>query len=37
MAIYLHKGAVEVIFRDEKYFIVSQHSILMIERYDDVY
>lgn len=37
LAIYLQKGAVEVIFRDEKYYIVSQHSILMIERYDDVY
>ena len=37
LAIYLQKGAVEVIYQDEKYYIVSQHSILMIERYDDVY
>ena len=37
MAIYLQKGAVEVIYKEEKYYIVSQHSILMIERYDDVY
>lgn len=37
LAIYLQKGAVEVIYQEEKYFIVSQHSILMIERYEDVY
>ncbi|MCB0724301.1 MAG: co-chaperone GroES [Ignavibacteriae bacterium] len=37
LAIYLQKGAVEVLYQDEKYYIVSQHSILMIERYDDVY
>lgn len=37
LAIYLQKGAVEVLYQDEKYFIVPQHSILMIERYEDVY
>lgn len=37
LAIYLQKGAIEVLYQDEKYFIVSQHSILMIERYEDVY
>jgi chaperonin GroES len=37
LAIYLQKGAVEVIYQDVKYYIVSQHSILMIERYEDVY
>lgn len=31
-ALYLQKGAYEVQYHGEKYFIVSQHSILMIER-----
>ena len=32
LAIFLKKGAVEVHFQNEKYFIVPQHSILLLER-----
>ncbi len=32
LAIFLKKGAVEVHFHNEKYFIVPQHSILLLER-----
>lgn len=32
LAIYLQKGAVEVMYNDEKYVIVPQQSILMLER-----
>ena len=32
LAIFLQKGAIEVMYGNEKYFIVPQHSILMIER-----
>ena len=35
-AIFLQKGAVEVIYEGEKYFIVPQSSILMLEREDDL-
>jgi co-chaperonin GroES (HSP10) len=34
LAIFLNKGAVEVQYQDEKYFIVPQHSILLLERDD---
>ena len=34
LAIFLKKGAYEVIFNDEKYYIVPQSSILMLERED---
>jgi co-chaperonin GroES (HSP10) len=34
LAIFLKKGAVEVQFHGEKYFIVPQHSILLLERND---
>ena len=37
LAIYLQKGAVEVIYEGEKYYIVPQHSILMLEREEDLY
>jgi len=37
LAIYLQKGAVEVLYEGEKYFVVSQHSILMLEREDDLF
>lgn len=37
LAIYLQKGAVEVLYEGEKYYIVSQHSILMLEREDDLF
>jgi co-chaperonin GroES (HSP10) len=32
LAIFLQKGAIEVIYEREKYFIVPQASILMLER-----
>ncbi len=31
-AIFMQKGAVEIIYNHEKYFIVPQHSILLLER-----
>jgi chaperonin GroES len=36
LAIFLQKGAIEVIYEDEKYFIVPQASILMLERDEDI-
>jgi chaperonin GroES len=35
-AIFLQKGAVEVIYEGEKLFIVPQSSILMLEREDEL-
>lgn len=35
LAIFLQKGSVEVVYKEEKYFIVPQHLILMIERYEE--
>ncbi|MGD1840340.1 MAG: co-chaperone GroES [Thermonemataceae bacterium] len=32
LAIFLQKGAIEVVYEGEKYFIVPQSSILMLER-----
>jgi chaperonin GroES len=32
LAIFLKKGAVEIQYHSEKYFIVPQHSILLLER-----
>ncbi|MDP2424697.1 MAG: co-chaperone GroES family protein [Bacteroidales bacterium] len=32
LAIFLQKGAIEIIYNEEKYLIVPQHSILLIER-----
>jgi co-chaperonin GroES (HSP10) len=37
LAIFLQKGAVEVMYEDEKYFIVPQASILMLEREEELY
>jgi co-chaperonin GroES (HSP10) len=37
LAIFMQKGAVEVIFHGEKYFIVPQHSILLLERDEDLF
>jgi co-chaperonin GroES (HSP10) len=37
LAIFLQKGAIEVIYQDEKYFIVPQSSILMLEREEDMF
>lgn len=34
LAIFLKKGAVEIQYHQEKYFIVPQHSILLLERDD---
>jgi len=36
-AIFMQKGAVEVIYNNEKYFIVPQHSILLLERDDALF
>jgi chaperonin GroES len=36
LAIFLQKGAIEVIYEDEKYFIVPQASVLMLEREEDL-
>lgn len=32
LAIFLQKGSIEIVYNDQKYFIVPQHSILLIER-----
>lgn len=37
LAIFLQKGAYEVQYEGEKYYIVSQHSILMLERDEDLF
>ena len=36
LAIFLQKGAIEVIYEDEKYFIAPQASILMLEREEEL-
>jgi chaperonin GroES len=36
LAIFLQKGAIEVMYENEKYFIVAQASILMLEREEDL-
>lgn len=35
LAIFLQKGAIEIVYNDEKYFIVSQNSILLLEREEE--
>jgi chaperonin GroES len=35
-AIFLQKGAIEVMYEEEKYFIVPQASILMLEREEEL-
>ncbi|MTI31833.1 co-chaperone GroES [Xanthovirga aplysinae] len=37
LAIFLQKGAFEVMYEEEKYFIVPQSSILMLEREEDLF
>lgn len=37
LAIFLQKGAYEVIYQNEKYYIVPQSSILMLEREEDLF
>jgi len=32
LAVFLQKGSIEVVYKDEKYFVVPQNQILMIER-----
>ena len=36
MAIFLQKGAIEVMYEEEKFFIVPQASILMLEREEEL-
>ena len=36
LAIFLQKGAVEIMYESEKYFIVPQASILMLERESEI-
>jgi co-chaperonin GroES (HSP10) len=36
LAIFLVSGATEVIYESEKYFIVPQSAILMLEREEDL-
>jgi len=35
LAIFLQKGAVEIMYNEVKYFIVPQHSVLLLERDED--
>jgi co-chaperonin GroES (HSP10) len=35
-ALFLQKGAIEIVYNSEKYFIVPQHSILLLERDEDL-
>jgi len=37
LAIFLQKGAIEIVYNEEKYFIVSQQSILLLERDEDLF
>ena len=37
LAIFIQKGAIEVIYESEKYYIVPQASILMLEREEDLW
>lgn len=37
LAIFLQKNAYEVVYQGEKYFIVPQNAILMIERDEDLF
>ncbi len=36
LAIFVQKGAIEVMYENEKYFIVPQASVLMLEREEDL-
>jgi len=37
LAIFMQKGAIEIVYNDEKYFIVPQHSILLLERDEELF
>jgi chaperonin GroES len=36
MAIFLLKGSIEITYNDQKYYIVPQYSILLLEREDSI-
>lgn len=35
LAVFMHKNSVEVKYEGEKYFIVPQNAILLVERYEE--
>ncbi len=37
LAIFMQKSAIEIVFHGEKYFIVPQHSILLLERDEELF
>lgn len=37
LAIYLQRNAIEVMYNDDKYIIVPQSAILMLERHEDLF
>ncbi len=37
LAIFMQKGAIEIVYDGDKYFIVPQHSILLLERDEDLF
>ncbi len=37
LALFLQRDAIEVIYKNVKYFIVPQHAILLLERDDDLF
>lgn len=37
LALFLQRDAIEVIYSNEKYYIVPQHSILLVERDDELF
>jgi co-chaperonin GroES (HSP10) len=36
-AIFLQKGAIEIVYNEEKYYIVAQYSILLLERDEELF
>ena len=36
-AIFLQKGAIEIVYHNDKYYIVPQHSILLLERDENLF
>lgn len=37
LALFLQRDAIEIIYSNEKYYIVPQHSILLVERDDELF
>ena len=37
LVIFLQKGAIELVYDNEKYYIVAQHSILLLERDESLF